>query len=54
MLRDIDLTRAWTDEGTLNFTRYIFKSKYGRKFVVGRHHRVIAHALDRILAGDPE
>lgn len=53
MLRDIDLLRAWTDEGTLNFTRYIFREQYGRKFVVGRHHRIIADALDHILAGDP-
>ena len=54
MATDRDATRAWVDENTLNFTRYTFKETTGRKFVVGEHHRIIADAIDQILAGNPE
>ena len=54
MATDLDAIRAWTDESTLNFTRYMFKMKNNRRYVVGEHHRIIANAIDRIIAGDPE
>lgn len=50
--RDIDLLKTWTLHSVLNFTRYFFKQKFKRKFVVGQHHVKIAQALDRVLAGD--
>ena len=50
--RDIDIIKTWTLQGTLNFTRYFFKKKFKRKFVVGKHHVAIAKALDRVLAGE--
>lgn len=50
--RDIDVIKTWTLQSTLNFTRYFFKEKFKRKFVVGTHHVAIAKALDRVLAGD--
>ena len=50
--RDIDLLKTWTLHGVLNFTRYFFKQKFKRKFVVGKHHILIAKALDRVLAGE--
>lgn len=50
--RDIDLTKTWVMQGTLNFTRYFYKRTYKRKFIVGRHHRQIAAALDRVLKGE--
>ena len=50
--RDIDIIKTWTMQGTLNFTRYFFKEKFKRKFVVGKHHIAIAKALDRVLAGE--
>ena len=50
--RDIDIIKTWTLQGTLNFTRYFFKERYKRKFVVGKHHVLIAQALDRVLAGE--
>ena len=49
--RDIDLLKTWTLHSVLNFTRYFFKQKFKRKFVVGKHHEAIASALDRVLAG---
>lgn len=53
MANEIDALRAWVDESTLNYTRYTFRNKTARKFVVARHHRIIADAIDRILACDP-
>jgi predicted phage terminase large subunit-like protein len=50
--RDIDLLKTWTLHSVLNFTRYFFKQKFKRKFVVGQHHVKIAKALDRVLAGE--
>jgi len=33
------------------FTRYFFKAQYKRKFIIGRHHEVIAEALQRVATG---
>jgi hypothetical protein len=35
----------------LFYTRYFFKKQYKRKFIVGRHHEIIAEALERVLQG---
>lgn len=43
--------RAFCLSGTLNYTRFFFKSKTGRRFVVNRHHEVICNALDNVIAG---
>lgn len=51
-IRDIDIIKTWVQQSTLNFTRYLFKEMYKRKFVVGKHHELIAAALDRVLAGE--
>lgn len=37
---------------TLDFTRFVFKAVRGNKFKVGRHHRIICEALDRVIKGD--
>lgn len=50
--RDIDIYKTWALEGTLNFTRYFFRHRFGRRFVVGQHHVRIAAMLDRILRGE--
>lgn len=50
-VRDIDILKTWCLQSTLNFTRYFFKQRNHRKFVVGRHHQIIASALDDVLAG---
>lgn len=51
-VRDIDLLKTWTLHSVLNFTRYFFKQKFKRKFVIGQHHVAIAKALDRVLSGE--
>jgi predicted phage terminase large subunit-like protein len=50
--QDIDIYKTWVLEGTLNFTRYFFKKRFNRKFVVGQHHVRISDVLDRILKGE--
>lgn len=35
----------------LTFTRYFFKKRFGRKFVVGEHHKRICDTLDLVLQG---
>ncbi len=50
-IRDIDVIKTWCLSSTLNFTRYFFKKRYKRKFVIGDHHRQIAALLDDVLAG---
>ena len=51
-IRDIDVIRTFTLQSTLNFTRYFFKVRQKRKFVIGKHHREIAAALDKVLLGE--
>lgn len=34
------------------FTRYFFKKKFNRKFVVNHHHEKICNALERVLMGE--
>lgn len=51
-IRDIDVLKTWCLSSTLNFTRYIFKNRFNRKFIVGDHHEKIASVLDRVLSGE--
>ncbi len=46
-----DVRRAWALQDTLHFTRYFFKEKEKKKFIVGDHHKAICDALDEVLAG---
>lgn len=47
-----ELTRRWVESDTLNFTRYFFRhTSGGKKFVVGKHHRLICDKLNDVLQG---
>lgn len=50
-IRDIDVLKTWCLSSTLNYTRYFFKVRFKRKFVIGEHHRQIAKALDDVFSG---
>lgn len=50
-IRDIDVTKTWVLESTLNFTAYFFKHNFGKKFIVNGHHKIICDALDRVIQG---
>lgn len=50
--RSDDLLRSWLLADSLNFTRYFFHSQNnGKRFVVGRHHRLICDKLNDVLRG---
>lgn len=51
-IRDIDVIKTWILSTTLNFTRYIFKHRFNRKFVVGDHHVQISSVLDKVFSGE--
>lgn len=36
----------------LFFTRYFFKKRFNRKFVIGEHHKLICEALEKVLKGE--
>lgn len=42
--------RCLTD--TLFHTRYFFKKRQNRKFVIGKHHKIIAEVLDKVISGE--
>lgn len=47
-----ELTQRWVESDTLNFTRYFFRhTSGGKKFVVGKHHRLICDKLNDVLQG---
>lgn len=51
-IRDIDVTKTWVLESTLNFTRYFFKHNFSKKFIVNDHHVKICDLLDKIIKGE--
>lgn len=48
---ELALIKYNCDKETLFFTRYFFKKKTKKKFIIGDHHRAISEALDDVLAG---
>lgn len=48
---DIKIARAFCLSGMLEFTKYHFRQKTGRKFVVNSHHEKICQALDYVIDG---
>jgi len=51
-IRDIDVKKTWCLLSLLNFTRYFFKKRFKRKFVIGDHHIKIAALLDKVFSGE--
>lgn len=47
-----DILRSWLLSDSLNFSRYFFKQmNNGKKFVIGKHHRLICEKLNQVLQG---
>ena len=49
---ELAVAKYKVDNSTLFFTRYFFKKRYKRKFIVGEHHKLISDALDKVLKGE--
>lgn len=51
-IEELVTTKFLCESSTLNFTRYFFKQRFGRKYVIGDHHRKICEALDKVVSGE--
>lgn len=51
MITETEYIRAELITDSLLFTRYFFRERFKRGFVVNKHHTIICEALDRILSG---
>lgn len=51
-LKILKVAKYKTLESSLFFTRYFFKKRFNKKFVIGEHHRKICDALDKVLRGE--
>lgn len=51
-ITDVDALKSYCLSDVLNFTKYFFQVRFKRKFVEGRHHRMMADALNKVLDGD--
>jgi hypothetical protein len=52
MVTEIDYWKNECLQSQLFFTRYFYKKRHGRKFVVNEHHHIICDALDKVLRGE--
>lgn len=50
-MTETQLIRAKVVSDSLLFTRYFFRERFKRGFVVNKHHEIICEALDRVLSG---
>lgn len=46
-----DIKRLVCKEGLLDFTNIMFREKTGHNYIIGKHHRLICNALDKVVAG---
>lgn len=51
-LKKLKVHKVLCQDSLLFFTRYFFKKRYKRKFVIGDHHILIATALEKVLSGE--
>lgn len=51
-IKELKISKYQCLTSTLFFSRYFFKKRFNRKFVIGKHHEIIANALDRVLSGE--
>ncbi len=51
-IKTLKVAKVKCNNSTLFFTRYFFKKRFNRKFVVSEHHKIMCDALDRVISGD--
>lgn len=51
-IEQLTYNKFLVEESTLNFTRYFFKKRYQKKFIVNEHHERICDALDKVVRGE--
>lgn len=51
-IKTLKVVKYKTTQSLLFFTRYFYKIRQGRKFVVNDHHEIICEALEKVLRGE--
>ncbi len=51
-IEELVVAKYLCESSTLNFTRYFFKQRFNRKFIVSDHHKKICEALDKVVSGE--
>lgn len=51
-MNQVSFLKAKLISDNLFFTRYFFKHQYGRKYIIGDHHRLIAEKLNKVFRGE--
>lgn len=51
-IEELIVSKYLCESSTLNFTRYFFKHRFGRKFIASEHHIKICEALDKVISGE--
>lgn len=51
-IKELKIAKYKCLTSTLFFSRYFFKKRFNRKFVVGDHHKLISDVLDKVISGD--
>jgi hypothetical protein len=51
-VKRLKVLRYKLQNSLLFFTRYFYKNRYGRKFIVSEHHNIICDALEKVLRGE--
>lgn len=52
MVTELDYWQNECKQSLLFFTRYFYKLRHGRKFVINDHHQIICDALEKVLRGE--
>jgi len=50
-IKFLKLVKFRCENSSLDFTRYFFRHRFNKKFVIGEHHKTICDALDRVMNG---
>lgn len=48
----LKVANVWTSKSLLQFTRYFFKQRQLRKFIISDHHEQIADKLEKVISGE--
>lgn len=51
-IKRLKVAKYKTENSLLFYTRYFFKKRFQRKFVVNKHHEIICDALDKVVKGE--
>ena len=51
-LKTLKVAKVKNQSSLLFFTRYFFKKRFNRRFIVNTHHEQICNALERVLRGE--